>query len=161
MPPRKGERRQPARQSAAQGHISEDAIARRVKRYLDELQRVNYHTSGALDADGESAADRERLAVSLESKSRGKPGKRSTMGVRNLLLYRKNLNTLIEESGLKDLPGSPPNYLTAAAPPPLEPPLRFCVGCGYWGKYHCEKCGDDYCSIKCKEWHTEYRCGKL
>ncbi|KZO96614.1 hypothetical protein CALVIDRAFT_598182 [Calocera viscosa TUFC12733] len=82
------------------------------------------------------------------------------MAVRQLLLYRKNLGTLVEESGITS-PSPLPNYLTAASPPPSEPRLRFCVSCGYWGHYRCQKCGDEYCSIKCGEWHREFRCGKV
>ncbi|KZT51743.1 hypothetical protein CALCODRAFT_525591 [Calocera cornea HHB12733] len=159
MPPKRGsERKQPQRTT----QLSLDYLARRTRRYLDELERVNYHKFG------DSADDKERLAVT-EGRRAGPAGKaktaaggrKSTMGVRQLLLYRKGLATLIDESGLKDLPASTPTYLSAAAPPPSEPRLRFCVSCGYWGAYRCQKCGDEFCSIRCGEWHRELRCGKI
>ncbi|EJU04604.1 hypothetical protein DACRYDRAFT_113990 [Dacryopinax primogenitus] len=152
MPPKRSNDRKQSSRSSAQYTI--DQVLRRHRRYLDELERANYHR---LASDG-AAEDKERLAVT-EAK-RGER-KKSTQAVRGLLLYRKNLQTLIDESGIKDLPQGTPSYLTVATPAPVEPAKRFCISCGYWGAYRCQKCGEDYCSKKCGEWHDEFRCGKL
>ena len=98
------------------------------------------------------------------------------MNIRTALLYKKNLATLIEESvmpsykissgnctdciskGVGSLPPSAPGYLSAAAPPPKEPPRLFCSVCGYWGKYKCMKCALPFCSHDCEVNHQETQC---
>jgi len=156
MPPKRAsERKQPHKAA----HLSSESLARRARRYLSDLERSNYQPFLATAAE----EDKERLAVTEAKRAGpvgGKKGK-STMGVRQLLLYRKNLQTLVEESGIKDLPQGTATYLSAAAPPPSEPKRRFCISCGYWGHYRCQKCGDEYCSIRCGAWHDEFRCGKV
>jgi zinc finger HIT domain-containing protein 1 len=108
--------------------------------------------------------------------------KQSSMAIRDALLYRQNLTTLIERSvrfsyivyhmcterrldlcssqGIATLPG--PTYLTAVAPPPPAhlPARAFCDVCGYWGRYRCMRCARPYCCIKCKGTHEETRCEK-
>ena len=98
------------------------------------------------------------------------------MNIRTALLYKKNLDTLIEESvresptairiekvlifskGIGNLPPSAPGYLSAVVPPPKEPPRLFCSVCGYWGKYKCMKCALPFCSHDCEVNHQETQC---
>lgn len=100
------------------------------------------------------------------------------MAVRSLLMYRKNLAALLDESvspgipavrppqslfmacpqNLSEAPPNQPNYLTAAAPPSRHPPLAICSVCGYTGKYSCLRCGLKYCDIGCRTTHDESRC---
>jgi len=82
------------------------------------------------------------------------------MNIRTALLYKKNLATLIEESGVGNLPPSVPGYHSAAVPPPKEPPRLFCTVCGYWGKYRCMKCALPFCSRDCEVNHEETQCEK-
>jgi zinc finger HIT domain-containing protein 1 len=101
--------------------------------------------------------------------------KAASMKIRDALLYRQTLATLIERSvrssrtlgrtsadgrmqGIADMPG--PTYLTAAAPPSKLPPRVFCSVCGYWGKYRCMKCAMPYCSLDCQATHNDTRCEK-
>lgn len=60
--------------------------------------------------------------------------------------------------GITSLPASTPSYLTAAAPPSKYPPRNLCSVCGYWGSYHCQKCGMFYCTMTCQATHAETRC---
>ncbi|KZT29707.1 hypothetical protein NEOLEDRAFT_1174725 [Neolentinus lepideus HHB14362 ss-1] len=164
MPPKRG---RPRRQvqveaAAARAHIDPELIAKRTKRHLDELERSNYTESSTLFASaddedqdrGPAARGRARQTIS-DKREHGRK-KKSTMNIRTAVLYRKNLATLIDESGIAALPG--PTYLTAAVPPPNEPPRLICSVCGYWGKYKCKKCAMPYCDLNCEAVHDETRC---
>ncbi|KAF8896212.1 hypothetical protein BD779DRAFT_1608519 [Infundibulicybe gibba] len=152
--------------------ITEDIIAKRTKRHLDELERSNYAepTLLALGEEEDEGAtgkytkgrarqtisDKRNLKISGSSPASG--AKKSTMNVRTALLYRKNLATLIEESGIAALPASIPTYLTALAPPSPYPPRMLCSVCGYWGQYKCRRCALPYCDRNCEGVHAETRC---
>ncbi|EIN09727.1 hypothetical protein PUNSTDRAFT_113128 [Punctularia strigosozonata HHB-11173 SS5] len=166
MPPR----RQPSRQvqQTAAG-IDPDLLTKRRKKHLDELERSNYSEPSApyaalgLDDDdddegggGRTAKSRARQTIS-DKRNWGRK-KKSTMNVRTAILYKKNLATLIDESGIADLPPDVPTYLTAVVPPPPEPPRMICTVCGYWGAYKCKKCAEPYCDMNCESVHNETRC---
>jgi len=165
MPPRKA-RDQPARQAAAVQGLAAEVIAKRTKRHLDELERSNYAepTVSFLgededDGGGKSAKGRARQTISDKRHlSDGSKKKKSSMNVRTALLYRKNLATLIDESGIANLPPHIPTYLTAATAPPKEPPRLLCSVCGHWGKYKCKRCAMPYCDLNCEGVHNETRC---
>ncbi|KAF8525821.1 hypothetical protein BU17DRAFT_74246 [Hysterangium stoloniferum] len=164
MPPRK---KQPIRQAQIQPitAISAEVVAKRTQRHLDELERSNYAEPGPMggeDMPGVGVAKaRSRDIISDRRPGPGVSGKRkSTLNVRGALLYKKNLQQLIEESGIANLPPTAPSYLTAAAPPPREPPRVLCSVCGYWGKYKCRKCTMPYCDLNCQATHNETRCEK-
>ncbi|KAF8604565.1 hypothetical protein BDV93DRAFT_522273 [Ceratobasidium sp. AG-I] len=129
-----------------------ELIARRNKRHVDELERSNYaEPKGSLDL----APGRTRTTLADEgSKSR----KKATANVRTILLYRKNLNTIIEQSGFGSLPRDTATYLTAAAPANTVPPRTLCSVCSYWGRYKCGRCAQPYCDLACRAVHTDTRC---
>ncbi|KAJ4480047.1 hypothetical protein J3R30DRAFT_3656964 [Lentinula aciculospora] len=150
-------------------------LAKRTKYHLDELEKSNYNESAPLsvgedDDDpttGKYSKGRARQTLisdkrnlKLKGNSPAATKKKSTMNVRGALLYRKNLATLIEESGIASLPPSAPSYLTATASPPKYPPRLICSVCGYWGRYKCRKCALPYCDLNCEGIHVETRCEK-
>ncbi|KAA1467324.1 hypothetical protein DENSPDRAFT_832339 [Dentipellis sp. KUC8613] len=163
-------RRQPARKAQTAAHnLDTELLAKRTRRHLDELERSNYSEPSAshlgLDDDEDGAAGktgkgRARQAIS-DKRLASLPGakrKKSTMNIRTAILYRKNLSTLIEESGIANLPPTVPTYLTVAAGPAREPPRLICTICGYWGRYKCMKCAMAYCDLNCQSVHDETRC---
>ncbi|KAI0925892.1 hypothetical protein AcW1_008203 [Taiwanofungus camphoratus] len=167
MPPR----RQPARQAQASSSakLDPDVVVKRTKRHLDELERSNYAEPSAsalfpgLEEDeevtgGRHGKGRARQVISDKKEWDGRKKKKSTMSVRTAVLYKKSLAVLIEESGIANLPPNVPTYLTAAAPPPREPPRLLCSVCGYWGKYKCKRCAMPYCDMNCEAVHNETRC---
>ncbi|GBE88258.1 hypothetical protein BKA93DRAFT_827365 [Sparassis latifolia] len=166
-------RRQPTRQTQAassSAQLDPELVAKRTKRHLDELERSNYtEPSDALfhglgededgGAGGRSAKGRARRTVSDKRQWDGKKKpKKSSMNVRTAVLYKKNLAVLLDESGIANYPPGVPTYLTAVAPPPLQPPQLFCSVCGFWGKYKCKKCAMPYCDLNCQGIHDETRC---
>ncbi|KAF9517263.1 hypothetical protein BS47DRAFT_1380604 [Hydnum rufescens UP504] len=170
MPPRAAPvvRKKSSRQSQAQavafshaGSVPPEQIARRKKRHLDELERSNYTEpkfaiiSGEGN-EGEQGTAKDRMRSTISDKKR-----KSSVAVRRVLLYRKNLATLLEEfSSSMSSTSSGPTYLTAVAPVPPTPRRPFCSVCGYWGNYSCQKCGMHYCTISCRATHDETRCEK-
>jgi len=167
MPPKRS-REQPTRQAQnaniAQG-LTVEVIAKRTKRHLDELERSNYAepTVSFLGEDedeeggGKSAKGRARQTIS-DKRNDGVKRKKSTMSVRTALLYRKNLSTLIEESGILTPAPTHPTYITALTPPSLVPPRLICSVCGYWGRYRCRRCAMPFCDQTCEGVHAETRC---
>jgi len=129
-----------------------ELIARRNKRHVDELERSNYAESkGSLDL----ASARTRTTLADEG---SKTRKKTTPNVRTILLYKKNLNTIIEQSALGSLPRGTATYLTAAAPASTVPPRTLCSVCSYWGRYKCGRCAQPYCDLACRAVHTDTRC---
>lgn len=55
----------------------------------------------------------------------------------------------------------PPNYLTINSQPPQRPSIKLCGVCGFKACYTCIQCKSFYCSLSCKETHTETRCMKV
>ncbi|KAI0292108.1 hypothetical protein BC826DRAFT_1092161 [Russula brevipes] len=165
-------RRQPVRRAQESQPLDPETIAKRTRRHLDELEvcsfpcssRSNYaEPSIGMDEDdqtGKSAKGRARQTVSDKRKLSGPSAKRkkANMNIRTAILYRKNFATLIEESGLANIPSSIPTYLTAAAAAPKEPTKPLCTVCGYWGNYKCKKCAMPFCSLDCRAVHDETRC---
>lgn len=150
-------------------------------------QRTNYtepsiSVAGITFGEGDkSARGRARETISDKRVLEGGPRKKAqTKHVRDALVYRKKLATLIEESvrntirfifssiadhsnhrfvkGIAQLPPDVPTYLTAAAPPPTEPARLLCTVCGYWGRYKCRRCSMAYCDKKCEDTHNDTRC---
>ncbi|KZV64375.1 hypothetical protein PENSPDRAFT_677746 [Peniophora sp. CONT] len=164
MPPR----RQPQRKTQAQSGLDSETIAKRTQRHLDELERSNYSEVPAAqleedEEDGPSSKQRTkgRARVPISDKrveALGGKKKKSSHDVRSAVLYRKNLATLIDESGIADLPPTVPTYLTAVAAPSPEPARMLCSVCGYWGKYRCMRCSLPFCDQKCQGVHDETRC---
>ncbi|KAE9408449.1 hypothetical protein BT96DRAFT_962756 [Gymnopus androsaceus JB14] len=166
MPPKRT--REHLSRQANSSTLVPEIIAKRAKNYLDELEKSNYSESASLNVgedEDEAPATKGRARQTLISDKRNlqlagtSPAatkKKSTMNVRTALLYRKNLATLIEESGIASLPA--PTYLTAAAPPSTYPPRLICTVCGYWGQYKCRKCAMPYCDLNCEGIHLETRC---
>ncbi|KLO13045.1 hypothetical protein SCHPADRAFT_915388 [Schizopora paradoxa] len=149
--------------------IAPDLVAKRTKRHLDELERSNYAEPSIslaginIELDEESSKTaRSRARETISDKRAPQIGggkkKKSSMHVRTALLYRKNFNTLLEESGISNLPDDTPTYLTAVSPPPVEPARLLCTVCGYWGRYKCRRCTMSYCDKNCEEVHNETRC---
>ncbi|KAF2723491.1 hypothetical protein K431DRAFT_23249 [Polychaeton citri CBS 116435] len=75
------------------------------------------------------------------------------------------LSALISKAELEALLNAPPlsfNQARVAPPPPNAPPPRtFCEMCGYWGRMKCLKCGNRYCSVRCKDVHDKEKCLKF
>ncbi|KJA26369.1 hypothetical protein HYPSUDRAFT_36679 [Hypholoma sublateritium FD-334 SS-4] len=172
MAPKRG-REQLARQNVAVVQtLAPDVIAKRTRRHLDELERSNYAEptllAGVGDEDEEGGAKyakgrgrqliSEKRNLNIAGNSPAARKKKSTMNVRTALLYRKNLATLIEESGIASLPSSVPTYLTASTIPSAYPPRMICTVCGYWGRYKCRRCAMSYCDMNCESVHAETRC---
>ncbi|KAH9068137.1 hypothetical protein EDB83DRAFT_632452 [Lactarius deliciosus] len=180
-------RRQPVRKAQESQPLDAEIIAKRTKRHLDELevqflaarfrsiislysfhtQRSNYAEPSTsylgMDEDdqaGKSAKGRARQTVSDKRQLSGPSAKRkkANMNIRTAILYRKNFATLIEESGLVNLPSSMPTYLTAGAAPAKKPTRPLCTVCGYWGNYKCKKCAMHFCGLDCQGVHDETRC---
>ncbi|PAV16462.1 zinc HIT-type [Pyrrhoderma noxium] len=168
MAPGGTERKQPRRKQqsgAKQVGLPPEVIEKRIKRYLDELERTNYTEPTislvgiSYGEGGMSARGRARETISDKRVVEGVTRKKTqSKAVRDALVYRKNLSTLIEESGISRLPPTVPTYLTAVAPPPIEPARLLCSVCGYWGRYKCLRCSMAYCDRKCEETHNETRC---
>ncbi|KAF9048590.1 hypothetical protein BJ165DRAFT_1402489 [Panaeolus papilionaceus] len=150
-----------------------EVIAKRNKRHLDELERSNYteanDLTGVVEEGGEEGSKatsrgRDRQTISdkrnlkMPGTSRAATKKKSTFAVREALLYRKNLNTLIASSKLEEMPPDVPTYLTAATIRPTYPPRLMCSVCGYWGTYKCRRCALPYCDLNCEGVHNETRC---
>ncbi|KAF8307351.1 hypothetical protein DL93DRAFT_2064895, partial [Clavulina sp. PMI_390] len=152
--------RQAAAQNAAAAArgVPLEQIARRKKRHLEELERSNYTepkfsiTGEEVKEDGGGTAkDRMRSTISDQQRQ-------SSTSIRNILLYRKNLSTLVDDLASSSRKSDEPSYITAVAPPPSTPRQPFCSVCGYWGKYSCQKCGMHYCQLSCQSTHQETRC---
>lgn len=150
---------------------------RRVQRYLDDLERSNHtdHHSAFHSEAGDEGGNTGSLALGTLKKRKNKADQ--SMAVRVLLMYRKNLNLLVDESvsrpllppdplcracmmiqGLARVSRRTPSYLTAAAPAPSAPVAQLCSVCGYKSKHRCLKCGFRYCSLDCKNTHEDTRC---
>ncbi|GAA5908426.1 Hit1p [Sporobolomyces salmoneus] len=163
----KKDRRQPTRAVAASSVVaSSEYVSKRIRRHLNDLERTNYTepSAGISKITGDDD-DEEPRDSGLESKEEGAARSRKKQGskaVRQLLLYRKNLGQLIDESGLPDPTSSEkvtnPSYLTIASEPSKRPPVQMCSVCGYKGKYSCKKCGNRYCDLGCQVTHDESRC---
>ncbi|KAL4062839.1 hypothetical protein V8B97DRAFT_1947544 [Scleroderma yunnanense] len=172
MPQYKKSRGQATRQvNVAKQALDPQVIAKRTKKHLEELERTNYTAStlfNDLDSDPESSANpkskfRARQTVISDKRTfgnanEGKAKKKSSMNVRTAILYRKGLQTLIEESDISSLPPTVPSYLTATAPLQPYPPRLLCSVCGYKGAYRCKKCAMSYCDMNCGQVHDETRC---
>ncbi|KDQ53199.1 hypothetical protein JAAARDRAFT_162112 [Jaapia argillacea MUCL 33604] len=167
MAPKRGRPSRQTKASTSQLAVDPEIVVKRTRRHLEELERSNYSEPStaftlAEDDGGEpskSARGRARQTISDKRNydSNGKK-KKSTMNIRTALLYRKNLSTLIDESGIANLPSNAPSYLTAVTLPPREPPRLLCSVCGYWGRYKCKKCALPYCDLNCQSVHDETRC---
>ncbi|GAA6016006.1 hypothetical protein JCM10207_006835 [Rhodosporidiobolus poonsookiae] len=156
----KKDRRQPQRAAAPSNIIADSAyVARRVERHLTDLERTNYTepTTGP-SAYGDGDDDSKGPSALADEKDAAGRKKKKSMAVRSLLMYRKNLSTLLNEADLSSLPKGQPTYLTVAAPPSKRPPLQLCSVCGYKGRYACLRCGVKYCDVGCKTTHDESRC---
>jgi len=112
------------------------------------------------DQAGKSAKGRARQTVSDKRQLSGPSAKRKkvNMNIRTAILYRKNFATLLEESGLANLPSSTPTYLNAAVAHAKKPTRPLCTVCGYWGNYKCKKCAMHFCGLDCQGVHDETRC---
>jgi hypothetical protein len=73
---------------------------------------------------------------------------KTTPNVRKLLTTRKTLTNLLDEAG-----GAADVYRDAAVKPGRYPSRTFCSVCGYWGRYRCTRCGEQYCGEGCAETH--------
>ncbi|KAJ3784656.1 hypothetical protein GGU11DRAFT_689619, partial [Lentinula aff. detonsa] len=160
--------------NASSSTFAPKLLEKRTKNHLDELEKSNYSESASLtvgEDDDEPAVGKyntkgrarqtlisDKRNLKLTGYSPAATKKKSTMNIRSALLYRKNLATLIEESGIASLPPSAPSYLTAVASPPQYPPRLICSVCGYWGQYKCRKCAMSYCDLSCEGIHIETRC---
>lgn len=143
-------------QNVAAAPAAPELIARRNRRHVEELERSNYaDTKGGSDLATGLAGNRSRTTLA-DAGNKGR--KKTTNNVRTILLYRKNLNTIIEQAGLASLPGNVPSYLTAAAPESTIAPRMLCSVCSYWGRYRCARCAQPYCDLGCKAVHTDTRC---
>ncbi|CCO31431.1 hypothetical protein BN14_05473 [Rhizoctonia solani AG-1 IB] len=81
-------------QNAAAAPVAPELIARRNKRRVEELERSNYADVKGSDLGTGLAGNRSRTTLADEC---NKGRKKSTAHVRSILLYRKNLNTIIEQ----------------------------------------------------------------
>ncbi|RUS32531.1 hypothetical protein BC938DRAFT_475146 [Jimgerdemannia flammicorona] len=142
--------KKPDRAKQGRPALDPEAQRRHLQRHLDSLERDNFQAvpeydiaivAGAVKKDGEIRKTRK--------KSKG--------DIRRLLLTKKNLNLLIEESKIELLPPTTPTYITAAVAPSSYPPRKFCTVCGFQSCYSCVRCGMRYCSKKCLETHEETR----
>ncbi|CAE6414664.1 unnamed protein product [Rhizoctonia solani] len=112
-------------QNVAAVSAAPELIARRNKRHVEELERSNYADAKGTDAGTGLAGNRSRTTLADEC---NKGRKKSTVHVRSILLYRKNLNTIIEQEGLASLPSHVTSYLTAAAPESVIEVRKLCSG---------------------------------
>ncbi|KAJ3022496.1 hypothetical protein HKX48_006038 [Thoreauomyces humboldtii] len=138
-------------------------------RHIADLQQDNFTDNGpeerlsTLDLDLPAVARRTRGG--LDDDAQSKPHvplskRQKKTEVKRLLTTRKTLAILVQESGVESLPANVPSHLNTAAAPSTKPPRKFCSVCGYFSNYNCVRCGMLYCSIKCRDTHTETRCLK-
>ncbi|TPX64916.1 hypothetical protein SpCBS45565_g05551 [Spizellomyces sp. 'palustris'] len=155
----------PDRQTSRIPRIVFDEAARRKaqERHLEELQQDNYAADipDAAEQEVLSSARKKRILEDEDPAARTSMNKRQKRAsVKRILLQKKNLATLIQESNIESMPPEVPTYLTAAAAPSRFPPRKLCSVCGYFSQYNCMRCGMRYCSITCRDTHNETRCLK-
>ncbi|KAH8831315.1 hypothetical protein DL96DRAFT_1587263 [Flagelloscypha sp. PMI_526] len=163
MPPKKLREQRTRQVNVINPTLNPDLIAQRKRRRIADLERSNYTDGGPGDGDDDdepgssrrgnarqTISDKRSLKLPGTSPAAGK--KKSTMAVRTALLYRKNLDTLISESGINKSVG--PSYLHAAALPSIYPPRLLCSVCGFGAQYKCPKCLTPYCEPTCRETHS-------
>ncbi|KAL7409643.1 hypothetical protein BDY24DRAFT_402521 [Mrakia frigida] len=143
-----------AARASSKGGI--EAGKKRLKRKLDDLERTNYTDPSTIQSSIHDDIPLPVTASSSAAPSRHRSsGKKPTPAVRTLLTpqYRKTLAALLDEH-----PYDP--YLTSVALPPVPPPRKLCLPCGYVGAYACGKCGEWVCSKSCWELHDESGCDR-
>ncbi|KAI8816068.1 uncharacterized protein EV422DRAFT_501687, partial [Fimicolochytrium jonesii] len=150
--------------------LDETSRRRAQQKHIEELQQDNFVDDGSPSyyvAHHEAAA---RLGTLDNRKKRVQgdedliasgvgqaPRKKQKRGGVRALLQKKNFATLLMDSGIEAIPPPIPTYLTVSAKPSVKPPRKFCSVCGYFSKYTCMRCGMQYCSITCRDAHTETR----
>ncbi|KAF8674111.1 hypothetical protein RHS04_07325 [Rhizoctonia solani] len=85
-------------QNIAAAPVAPELIARRNKRRVEELERSNYTDVRNTDLGTGLAGNRSRTTLADDC---NKGRKKSTTHVRSILLYRKNLNAIIEQEHLR------------------------------------------------------------
>ncbi|CDR98746.1 related to VPS71-nucleosome-binding component of the SWR1 complex [Sporisorium scitamineum] len=160
-----------------------DARRRRARRRLDELERINYRDAptasssaagGSLTLDASSPAVESPAAgtADVESASISNTAagvslaqrRRNQAEVKRILVSgRRNLHSIVEElvdQGRLPLRGGKAggNWRSARSTPSSKPGRKYCGICGYHGDLACIRCGNRYCSRKCRDVHDENRC---
>ncbi|RKO88951.1 hypothetical protein BDK51DRAFT_27645 [Blyttiomyces helicus] len=97
-------------------------------RRLDELERDNFVVIPEPDP---TLSSRKATMRNLESDEAGGSKKGRKSAVRKLLVQRKSLAVLIQESRIGEQPPDVPTYLTVAVGPSKFPARKFCSVCGY------------------------------
>ncbi|KAF0358679.1 Zinc finger HIT domain-containing protein 1 [Gigaspora margarita] len=132
---------------------------RNIQHHLNELERDNYAEVPELEIVS-GTITKPRRTSEVDTSQNRKTKARSKKQLLSQLTVKKNLNALLEESRIDQLPPDIPTYFTAIAGPSRYPPRKFCSVCGYLSNYSCKTCGMKYCSVKCLEIHEETRCMK-
>mmetsp|Transcript_10974 Transcript_10974/g.14927 ORF Transcript_10974/g.14927 Transcript_10974/m.14927 type:complete len:175 (+) Transcript_10974:75-599(+) len=170
----------------ARGEKEERRVSQRKRQVSHSLRKVDEHTRKQLAAARLDALENDNLApdmvgaddsddyqLSSEDDGLGSLGGRKKKkvakkagralqrrGAINRSRGAKSFSVLLEEAEVEDLPS--PNYLTAAASPPVAyPPRFFCSICGFTAPYTCVRCGARFCCRKCSLIHCDTRCMKF
>ncbi|KAI9143938.1 hypothetical protein BKA69DRAFT_1164969 [Paraphysoderma sedebokerense] len=101
-------------------HILDESTRKKAnQRHLEELERDNFTLNEELDGIlGKKSED--------FGPATNKRKKKNNREVRRILLLRKSLAALIEESQIAFLPPDEPSYLTCSVGPSQFPPRKFC-----------------------------------
>ncbi|KAI4494568.1 PREDICTED: zinc finger HIT domain-containing protein 1 [Polistes canadensis] len=140
---------------AYQKRVLDDAARkRRQKKALEALEQDNFHDDP--HADLVMSKKVPKFQETLDNRGGRKKKTRSAEYYKQR--FRKTFGQLVEED-LNANP-SPPNYVSAQAPPSRFPERHFCAVCGFPSNYTCIPCGARYCSVKCLGTHLDTRCLK-
>ncbi|KAK0403920.1 hypothetical protein QR680_017195 [Steinernema hermaphroditum] len=173
--------RQSGRLAVAEQHKVLDAEqrARRLNRQLENLDKDNFQEDPHAHLQWHKKIpkfDDEEIPGQNQKKARKRPAgndlndsapgvkrRKKIRGEYAKQRFRKNFAQLVEEASLRS---STPEmgksvYEAAEVPPSRIPPRQFCPPCGLYAKYKCIRCGTCYCSIRCRDIHTDTRCLKF
>lgn len=150
----KVEKRESSRfKETSQRRILDDAARkRRQKKALEALEQDNFHDDPHANLVMHKKAP--KFEESFDKTRKTRKGKTDHFKQRT----RKNFAALVEEEQMAGR--DPPNYFTAAAPPPKLPDRKFCAVCGFPSNYTCGSCGARYCCVRCLGTHQDTRCLK-
>lgn len=142
--------------------LDEAARNRRNRHVLEKLEKDNFHDDPHANLVMHKKAPRFEDNAIKSSTSGHSNSRRQSHKIRQV-----GFHALQEE----DAKNGPPNYLSAAAPPPglikIDDRIivkvtkrHFCCVCGLKAPYTCITCGMRFCCVSCLTTHRDTRCLK-
>uniref|UniRef100_A0A914XLV9 HIT-type domain-containing protein n=1 Tax=Plectus sambesii TaxID=2011161 RepID=A0A914XLV9_9BILA len=160
--------RQSGRLQAAENERVLDEVTRRrrMRKQLEALEQDNFHDDPHANLQWhkkmpkfEDKSGKKRRNTEEDGEPASKK-KRKIRGEHFKQRFRKNFHALLEEEYIQSSnPDNPekPTYFSAQVPSSNLPVRHFCTVCGFHSNYTCVRCGVRYCSVKCRDVHTETR----